>query len=69
VIAAIIGAVAVIIAALIGLIPKSQAPPAKPALNVETDGGVAAGGNIDNTTITITGSEQKTAPAKQPEGN
>ena len=69
IIVAIIGAVAVIIAALIGLIPKSQTPPATPAQNVETDGGVAAGRDIRDTTITIGGSEQKTAPTKQPEGN
>ena len=67
IVAAIIAAA--VIVALIGLIPKPQTPLATPAHNVETSGGVAAGRNMHGNTITITGSDQRTAPAKKPEGN
>ncbi|WP_089933327.1 hypothetical protein [Candidatus Entotheonella palauensis] len=69
IIAGIIGAVAILIAALIGLIPKSPSLPAQPTTNVETTNGVAAGGDMEGNTITITGGEQKSMPDAKPKGN
>jgi hypothetical protein len=69
IIAAFIVAVGGIIAVLIQPILKPKTPPVIPAHNVETSGGVAAGRDIHGNTITITSSDQQTAPAKKPGGN
>jgi len=77
VIAAVIGAIAAILVAIIGLLPKDK-PKETPRLEqptsantpkVESSGGVAAGRDIQGSTITINGPDQKTATREKPKGN
>ena len=83
VIAAIIGAVAAILVATIGLMPKTKPPeptrieqptsgPGMSSANipkVESYGGVAAGGDIQGNTITITSPIREPATGEKPKGN
>jgi hypothetical protein len=77
VIAAIIGAIAAIIVAIIGLMPKVKSPEMIPterpasanAPKVETSGGVAAGRDIQGSTITINGPDREKAIGEKPKGN
>jgi hypothetical protein len=77
VIAAVIGAIAAILVAIIGLLPKDK-PKEMPRLeqptsantsDVKAAGGVAAGRDIQGSTITINGPDQETATREKPKGN
>jgi hypothetical protein len=77
VIAAIIGAIAAILVAVIGLMPKikseettrieQQTPGNTP--KVEASSGVAAGRDIRDSTITVNGPDRETATRDKPKGN
>ena len=79
VIAAIIGAVAVILAALIGLIAKTRRSDRQKAsgsgarpgnsTQVTATGGAAAGRDIQSSPITITGPDRETTPREKSEGH
>ena len=77
VVAAIIGAIAALLVAIIGLMPKTkpsettriEQPTTGSTPKVEASGGVAAGRDIHGSTITITGPGRETGPGKKPEGN
>jgi hypothetical protein len=77
VIAAIIGAIAAILVAIIGLMPKAkpqetthiEQSTSSSIPKVEANGGVAAGRDIQGNTITITGPDQKPAVPEKPKGN
>jgi hypothetical protein len=77
IIAAVIGALAALLVAIIGLMPKTKPPetprvehptPSPPA-NVNATNGVAAGRDIQGTTITITPPEGAAGPHEPPKGN
>jgi hypothetical protein len=77
IIAAIIGARAALLVAIIGLMPKTKPPetprveqptPSTPA-KVEADHGVAAGRDIHGTTITLTNPEPAAGTREPPKGN
>jgi hypothetical protein len=77
VIAAIIGAIAALLVAIIGLMPKAkpqdrthiEQPTSGSTSKVEANGGVAAGRDIQDSKITITGPDQKPAMPEKPKGN
>ena len=77
VLAAIIGAIAAILVAMIGLVPKAKPEEATRierqtpgnAPKIESSGGVAAGGDIRDSTITISGPDRETTTREKPKGN
>jgi len=70
IIAAVIGALAALLVAIIGLTSKTK-PPEKPntSTKVEASHGVATGGDIRDSTIKIGNSEQPTETHEPPKGN